>query len=147
MNTNYYTILGLSKDATQEQIKKAYRQKAKEFHPDINKAPDAQDRMKEVNVAYDVLSDPQKKQQYDYGQTNPNQTQYGGYTHTQGQGQGFNDPMFEEIFRQFYQQANSQQQYRQSQRRVFNPFGFFFKIMIFMYVFDFIIYILRLLLF
>lgn len=61
MAQDLYAILGVSRDATEDEIKKAFRKKARELHPDINKAPDAEDRFKELNEAYDVLSDPRKR--------------------------------------------------------------------------------------
>jgi DnaJ-class molecular chaperone len=65
---DYYDILGIDKKASGAEIKKAYRKKALEFHPDRNKAPDAEAKFKEVNEAYEVLSNPQKKTAYDqYG--------------------------------------------------------------------------------
>lgn len=65
MAKDLYAILGVSKDATDAEIKKAFRRKARELHPDVNKAPDAEDRFKELNEAYDVLSDANKRAQYD----------------------------------------------------------------------------------
>ena len=63
--TNYYDILGVSQSATSSEIRKAFQQKARKLHPDINKAPDAEERFKEVSEAYAVLSDEQKRRRYD----------------------------------------------------------------------------------
>lgn len=62
---DYYEVLGLSKGASEDEIKRAYRKLAKQYHPDINKAPDAEAKFKEVNEAYEVLSDSQKRANYD----------------------------------------------------------------------------------
>ena len=63
---DYYEVLGLSKGATDEEIKKAYRKMAKQYHPDLHPDdPEAAEKFKEVNEANDVLSDPQKRQRYD----------------------------------------------------------------------------------
>lgn len=61
----YYAALGLHSDASLADIKKAFRQKASQFHPDRNTAPDAPARFREVQQAYDVLSDADKRQAYD----------------------------------------------------------------------------------
>ena len=62
---DYYEVLGLNKDASDEDIKRAFRKLAKQYHPDVNKDPDAESKFKEIGEAYAVLSDPQKKAQYD----------------------------------------------------------------------------------
>lgn len=67
MATDYYSVLGIGRDASQDQIKKAFRRLARELHPDVNPDPKTQERFKEINAAYEVLSDPQKKQVYDLG--------------------------------------------------------------------------------
>ena len=62
---DYYEVLGVSKNATPDEIKKAYRKLAMKYHPDVNKDPGAEDKFKEINEAYEVLSDEQKRQTYD----------------------------------------------------------------------------------
>lgn len=62
---DYYKTLGVKKEATPEEIKRAYRTLARKYHPDVSKAPDAAKRFKEVNEANEVLSDPQKRKRYD----------------------------------------------------------------------------------
>ena len=79
---DYYEVLGLSKGASEDDIKKAYRKLAKQYHPDVNKAPDAEAKFKEINEAYEVLSDPQKKQTYD-------QFGFAGMDGSSGFGSGF----------------------------------------------------------
>ncbi|WP_442603679.1 molecular chaperone DnaJ [Paenibacillus sp. KN14-4R] len=76
---DYYEVLGVSKDASPEELKKAYRKLAREYHPDVNKAADAEDKFKEAKEAYDVLGDDQKRSTYDqYGHVDPNQGGFGG---------------------------------------------------------------------
>jgi molecular chaperone DnaJ len=67
MSTDYYEILGVPRDASPEQIKKAYRQKAMKLHPDVATEPDASEKFKKVAEAYEVLGDPKKRDLYDRG--------------------------------------------------------------------------------
>jgi curved DNA-binding protein len=67
---DYYEVLGVPRTATQEEIQRSYRKLARKYHPDVNKAKDAEDRFKEINEAYEVLKDPEKRQKYD--QLGPN---------------------------------------------------------------------------
>src|SRR3954453_19950258 len=62
---DYYETLGVSRDASEEDIRRAYRKLARQYHPDVNKEPDAEDRFKEVAEAYEVLRDPEKREKYD----------------------------------------------------------------------------------
>jgi DnaJ-class molecular chaperone len=65
MKKDYYEVLGVSKNASSDELKKAYRSMARKHHPDVDKAPGAEEKFKEINEAYQVLSDSQKKQAYD----------------------------------------------------------------------------------
>lgn len=121
---DYYDILGVSKSASDTDIKKAYRKLALEWHPDRNKTPEAEQKFKEINEAYEILSDPQKKGAYDqfghaafdqgmggagpFGGFGGHTGRYGPFTYTYTtrggenpfEGFGFTDPF--EIFEQFF---------------------------------------------
>lgn len=64
---DHYEVLGIAREASQEDIKKAYRRLARELHPDVNQEPGAEEKFKEVTHAYDVLSDPDQRRRYDMG--------------------------------------------------------------------------------
>ena len=100
-NTEYYDRLGVSKDASQDEIKRAYRKMSKKYHPDINKEPGAEEKYKAVQEAYETLSDDQKRAAYDqYGPDGANgfggQGGFGGFDG----GAGFGG--FEDIFSSFF---------------------------------------------
>src|SRR5687767_7290880 len=76
---DYYAILGVPKTASQSEIKKAYRKLARELHPDTNKDPEAEKRFKEANEAHAVLSDAEKRKQYDELGANWQAYQHAGY--------------------------------------------------------------------
>src|SRR5512146_6196 len=62
---DYYKIMGVARDASQDDIKRAYRRLARKYHPDVSKEKDAEERFKEVGEAYEVLKDPEKRTAYD----------------------------------------------------------------------------------
>jgi molecular chaperone DnaJ len=93
---DYYEILGVSKTASEDELKKAYRTLAKKYHPDVSKEPNAEAKFKEIQEAYEVLSDPGKRGQYDqFGHANPNAGFGGG-------GAGFEGFDFGDIFSAFF---------------------------------------------
>ena len=109
-NKDYYEILGVSKDADADEIKSAYRRLAKKYHPDLNKAPEAAEKFKEINEAYEVLSDDRKRANYDqYGSADGPQfggggtSGAGGFSDFFGSGQGFGgfSDIFSDIFSAF----------------------------------------------
>lgn len=119
MNENYYDVLGVSKNATQDEIKKAYRRMARQYHPDVNKDdPQAEAKFKAVNEANEVLSDPEKRAQYDRFGSNWKQAQNSGfnwgnwnpqggdgytyYTQTAAPEDIFGGSGFEDIFGSFF---------------------------------------------
>ena len=103
---NYYDVLGVSKDASEADIKHAYRRLAAKYHPDVNHEPGAEEKFKDINEAYEVLSDSQKRAQYDqFGTTGQQAGQgFGGFNGAGGfGGQGFGGAGgFEDIFSQFF---------------------------------------------
>jgi DnaJ-class molecular chaperone len=90
MKPDFYETLGIKKGASAADIKSAYRKKAMEFHPDRNKSADAEEKFKEINGAYEVLSNPQKKSAYDqfgHAAFDPSSAGgFGGHTHSQQNG-------------------------------------------------------------
>ena len=90
---DYYDVLGISKDASESDIKRAYRRLAAKYHPDVNHEPGAEEKFKKINEAYETLSDSQKRAQYD---------QFGSAGPQAGQGFGGFGGGFDDIFSQFF---------------------------------------------
>lgn len=98
MAKSLYETLEVNENATADEIKKAYRKLARKFHPDVNKDPKAEDKFKEINAAYEVLSDKEKKLQYDQH----GDSMFGGQNfHDFAQGQGQNVDL-DEMLRQMF---------------------------------------------
>lgn len=112
---DYYEVLGVSKSASKDDIKTAYRRLAKKYHPDVNKEAGAEDKFKEVQEAYDVLFDDQKRQTYDqFGHAAFDQAGGGGNPFSGGFS-GFNDVDLGDIFSSFFGGGGgSRRQTRQS---------------------------------
>lgn len=111
---DYYQILGVEKTATADDIRKAYRRLARKYHPDVSKEPDAEARMKEVNEANAVLSDPERRVAYDSLQAQPHGPGAGGFQpppnwdagfEFSGSGSGGDDPGFSDFFEQLFGRA------------------------------------------
>lgn len=114
MKKDYYEVLGVGKSAGADELKKAYRTMARKHHPDVDKSAGANEKFKEINEAYQVLSDPQKKQAYDQFGHSAFQPGAGGFGGGAGQGpftyqwssqgtqgfEGFQDPF--DIFEMFF---------------------------------------------
>jgi len=104
---DYYKLLGVPRDATEQQIKKAFRKLALKYHPDKNKAKDAEDKFREIAIAYEVLSDKEKRKRYDqFG----DEEEKGGF----GSGSQHFDFNFNDFFRDFDQAFNFHQQHQHS---------------------------------
>lgn len=108
---DYYKIMGVARDASQKDIKRAYHRLARKFHPDVSKAPDAAERFKEIGEAYAVLSDPEKRAAYDqFGEyweagQQAQQQQSGGWQQDFGQRQqSFNGGDFSDFFSDIFGQ-------------------------------------------
>ncbi len=96
---DYYTTLGVKRDASEAEIKKQYRKLARKYHPDVSKIDNSEEKFKEVNTAYDVLKDKEKRANFDrFGSADGNPFQGGGSTPPPGGFGGFGQGSFNDIF-------------------------------------------------
>ena len=104
MSQDLYATLGLGKDASSSEIKSAYRKVARKYHPDVNKEPGAEAKFKDIQKAYSILSDPQKKQKYDqFGVADDSAAGgQGGFGGFEGFSSGFGGGSFDDIFDTFF---------------------------------------------
>ncbi|MEM4240318.1 MAG: molecular chaperone DnaJ [Candidatus Woesearchaeota archaeon] len=100
MAKDYYSILGVSRNATTEEIKKAYKELAKKYHPDLNKSKDAAEKFKEINEAAAVLGDAERRRQYDQFGTTDFSKDFGGFDFREFRGFDFDD-LFDSFFSGF----------------------------------------------
>jgi curved DNA-binding protein len=117
---DYYTLLDVKEDATDSEIKKAYRRLAKKYHPDVNTATEAEDTFKQIQHAYGVLRDPEKRKLYDKYGASWEQAGQGGFAQQnyqkqgrqQYQGNSYDDGFgaYEDIFSQYFRQHQDRQQ-------------------------------------
>ena len=92
MSKSLYDTLGINSGASADEIKKAYKRMARKYHPDLNKDADAEEKFKEVNAAYEVLSDAQKRAQYDqYGDSMFGGQSFHDFSQSQGAGSNLDD--------------------------------------------------------
>ena len=126
---DYYDTLGVKREATEKEIKSAYRKLAKEFHPDKHqgdKKKSAEEKFKQLNEAYEVLSDKEKRQKYDSFGANWQNGQDFNYGGAGGQHQGFGGGDFSDFFSQFFGNAGAGGERKTNRsRRSANPFESF----------------------
>ena len=105
---DYYKILGVPKSAQQADIKKAYRKLARKYHPDVNKSSGAEDKFKEVNEAYDVLKDKEKRKAYDqFGSNWKHGHEFNAGSWTDATGGGFGGGDFSDFFEAIFSQGRT----------------------------------------
>lgn len=118
---DYYEILGVEKSASDSEIRRAFQKLAQKYHPDINKAPGAEEQFKKISEAYAVLSDPKKRSDYDLRRQNPfaaTSSARAGYTPPQG---GSTQNPFEDFFTTWQAQSQAQGKAGSAGYHGFNP--------------------------
>ena len=125
MSKDYYKVMGVARDASEKDIKTAYRRLARKYHPDLNKDADAEDKFKELGEAYEVLRDPEKRKMYDkYGSEGPYQQAHEAHRQqhqyynrgfdeeafsAHGFSGGFDEDLFSSLFNQGFKQQHKPQ--------------------------------------
>jgi len=126
---DYYEIMGVAPDAPVDEIKRAYRKLARQYHPDVSKLPDAEHRFKEVNEAWEVLKDPKKRQQYDTIRSNPQQATHpfdqraNADSNFRDYSEGFSfqdNPDFSEFFNSIFANQRTRQPHHQTKGQDFH---------------------------
>lgn len=112
MEKDYYKIMGVSEDASEKDIKMAYRKLARKYHPDISKEPNAEEQFKEMGEAYEVLRDPVKKAEYDNYRKNKafHQQRAHTYSHPEDSEQFYSGPLNEDLFETLFGHSRYRQQ-------------------------------------
>jgi curved DNA-binding protein CbpA len=125
MHLDYYKILGISQNATPEQIRQAYRMKAKMYHPDINKNPDAKILFQLLNEAYQILTNPEKKRWYDF------KLKYPSTTGLKPQPDNRRTTTYESYYRaytRYQQERNEEKEHAKYRKTLLDNFLFYFLI-------------------
>jgi curved DNA-binding protein CbpA len=126
MQIDYYKILGVSRDATAEQIRKAYRSKAKLYHPDINRSPNANVLFQLINEAYQVLVDSEKKKWYDFKMKYPSTT---GMKPQAERRRTVNYETYYKAYTRYQQEKKEEELFSKRTTKIIDNFSFYFLVL------------------